>query len=150
MLTREPKIDFYDFKSHADLGSATGEGSSTWGWVSPEGREFIAIAQADGAAFAEVTSDGTLSYLGRLPQYPTAEPIIWREIRGWSNYILIGSVSCLFRGVDFLIVGFSELTGLYACDYRRHKTMAFRSLTCLSWLIWTLLTPRRLPTRHRI
>lgn len=54
------QIDFYDFKSHADLGSATGEGSSTWGWTSPEGREFIAIAQADGASFSEVSSEGKL------------------------------------------------------------------------------------------
>lgn len=81
----------YDFKSHADLGSATGEGSSTWGWTSPEGREFIAVAQADGASFSEVSAEGKLIYLGRLPQYPTAEPIIWREIRGYKNFIVIGS-----------------------------------------------------------
>lgn len=30
-------------------------------------------------------------YLGRLPQYPDAEPSIWREIRGYQNYMLIGS-----------------------------------------------------------
>lgn len=30
-------------------------------------------------------------YLGRLPQYPDAEPSIWREIRGFKNYIIIGS-----------------------------------------------------------
>lgn len=59
MLIRA-QIDFYDFKSHADLGSSTGEGSSTWGWTSPDGREFIAIAQADGAAFAEVSPEGKL------------------------------------------------------------------------------------------
>lgn len=84
-------IDFYDFKSHADLGSTTGRGSSTWGWTSPEGREFIAIAEADGSAFAEVSPEGKLIYLGRLPKYPTAEPLIWREIRGYKEYILIGS-----------------------------------------------------------
>ncbi|KUI63732.1 hypothetical protein VM1G_10586 [Cytospora mali] len=84
-------IDFYDFKSHADLGSVTGEGSSTWGWTSPKGREFIAIAQADGAAFAEVSPEGKLIYLGRLPHFPTADPVIWREIRGYKNYILVGS-----------------------------------------------------------
>ena len=38
----------YDFLSHADLGSWAGEGSDTWGWVSDEGREFVAIGQADG------------------------------------------------------------------------------------------------------
>lgn len=38
-------MDYYDFKSHADLGSARGEGSNTWGWVSDDGREFVAIGQ---------------------------------------------------------------------------------------------------------
>ncbi|KAK8105470.1 hypothetical protein PG999_008829 [Apiospora kogelbergensis] len=84
-------VDFYDFKSHADLGSAMGQGSSSWGWTSPEGREFVAVAQADGAAFAEITKAGKLVYLGRLPQYTTAKPSIWRELRGYKNYIVIGS-----------------------------------------------------------
>ncbi|KAK8060195.1 hypothetical protein PG996_010125 [Apiospora saccharicola] len=84
-------VDFYDFKSHADLGSAMGQGSSSWGWTSPEGREFVAVAQADGAAFAELTKAGKLVYLGRLPQYTTAKPSLWRELRGYKNYIVIGS-----------------------------------------------------------
>lgn len=33
----------------------------------------------------------TQIYLGRLPQYPTADPSIWREIRGYKNFIVIGS-----------------------------------------------------------
>lgn len=84
-------MDFYDFVSHADLGSKTGRGSSSWGWTSPEGREFVVVAQADGAAFAEITNHGKLVYLGRLPQSSTAAPSIWREIRGYKNYIIIGS-----------------------------------------------------------
>jgi choice-of-anchor B domain-containing protein len=82
-------IDFYDFKNHADLGSATGEGASSWGWTSDTGREFVVIAQSDGAAFAEITSAGKLVYLGRLPKYSSNS--IWREIRGYKNYIVIGS-----------------------------------------------------------
>ncbi|KAI1878150.1 uncharacterized protein JN550_000332 [Neoarthrinium moseri] len=92
-------IDFYDFKSHADLGSNGGEGSSSWGWTSPEGREFVAVAQSDGAAFAEINKDGKLIYLGRLPQYTTAEPSLWREIRGYKNYIVIGS-EAYYHGVQ--------------------------------------------------
>ena len=46
-------IDFYDFKSHADLQSWAGEGSDTWGWVGPGGREFIAIGQADGTGMLD-------------------------------------------------------------------------------------------------
>ncbi|KAK4226001.1 hypothetical protein QBC38DRAFT_481565 [Podospora fimiseda] len=84
-------VDYYDFVSHADLGSATGEGSSSWGWTSKDGREFVVIAQADGAAFAEINKKGKLVYLGRLPQSTTAEPSIWREIRGYKNFIIIGS-----------------------------------------------------------
>jgi hypothetical protein len=38
-------MDFYDFKSHGDLGSIKGEGSNTWGWVSDTGREFVAVGQ---------------------------------------------------------------------------------------------------------
>lgn len=77
--------------SHSDLGSQVGEGSSSWGWTSRDGREFVVIAQADGAAFAEITRKGKLVYLGRLPQASTAQPSIWREIRGYKNYIVIGS-----------------------------------------------------------
>ena len=84
-------VDFYDFVSHADLGSRTGQGSSSWGWTSPDGREFVAIAQADGAAFAEISKEGKLVYLGRLPQSQRAEASIWRELRGYKNYIVIGS-----------------------------------------------------------
>lgn len=84
-------IDFYDFKTHADLGSVEGGGSSSWGWTSPEGREFVVVAQSDGAAFAEINENGKLVYLGRLPPYPTAKSSLWREIKGYKNYIVIGS-----------------------------------------------------------
>ncbi|CRK29942.1 hypothetical protein BN1708_005081, partial [Verticillium longisporum] len=83
------KVDFYDFKSHAALGSKTGQGSSSWGWTAPNGREFVVVAQADGASFSEITSAGKLVYLGRLPPYSTNS--IWRELRGYKNFIVIGS-----------------------------------------------------------
>lgn len=73
-------LDLYDFKSHADLGSWAGEGSDTWGWVADDGREFIAIGQADGTAFAEIDKRGKLIYLGRLPQQSVAS--IWHDIKG--------------------------------------------------------------------
>ena len=86
-------MDLIHFKSHADMGSKMGQGSSSWGWTSPDGREFVAIAQADGAAFAEINKQGKLVYLGRLPQYTAAKPAIWREIRGFKDYMIIGSES---------------------------------------------------------
>jgi hypothetical protein len=92
MLTRW-QIDLMHFKSHADLGSRVGEGSSSWGWTSPEGREFVALGQADGAAFVEIGKDGKMLYLGRLPQYTGSKPAIWREIRGYKHYMVIGSES---------------------------------------------------------
>jgi choice-of-anchor B domain-containing protein len=82
-------VDLYDFKSHKDLGSQKGWGSSSWGWTSPEGREFIAVGQQDGAAFAEITSEGKLVYLGRLPKF--SQDSIWREIRAFKNYMVIAS-----------------------------------------------------------
>ncbi|EON98378.1 hypothetical protein UCRPA7_6111 [Phaeoacremonium minimum UCRPA7] len=84
-------LDLYDFKTHAELGSSSGRGAGSWGWTSPKGREFIAIAQEDGTAFAEVTKKGKLIYLGRLPQYTTAPTSLWREIKGYKSYIVIGS-----------------------------------------------------------
>jgi choice-of-anchor B domain-containing protein len=82
-------MDMYSFKPHADLGSVAGEGSSSWGWTSDDGREFVAIGQADGTAFAEISPAGELIYLGRLPQQSVFS--IWREIRGYKNYMVIGS-----------------------------------------------------------
>ncbi|ORY19042.1 hypothetical protein BCR34DRAFT_260833 [Clohesyomyces aquaticus] len=82
-------IDLYHFLNHADLGSKLVGGSSTWGWTSPDGREFVAIGQRDGAAFAEITKQGKLVYLGRLPEYSI--PSLWREIRGYRDFMIIGS-----------------------------------------------------------
>lgn len=76
--------------SHADLGSWGGRGSSSWGWTSECGREFVAIGQYDGTAFAEISSEGKLVYLGRLPQYD-AIGSNWREIRILRDYAVIGS-----------------------------------------------------------
>ncbi|KAF8434008.1 hypothetical protein BGX38DRAFT_1251615 [Terfezia claveryi] len=91
-IFRCKNIDLVYFANHADLGSATGEGSSIWGWTAPDGREFAAIGQADGAAFVEVDGKtGALVYLGRLPQPKDVEPEIWREIRMMKNYAVIGS-----------------------------------------------------------
>ncbi|CRK37190.1 hypothetical protein BN1708_020240, partial [Verticillium longisporum] len=39
--------------------------------------------------FSEITSAGKLVYLGRLPPYSTNS--IWRELRGYKNFIVIGS-----------------------------------------------------------
>ncbi|KAF1955914.1 hypothetical protein CC80DRAFT_516792 [Byssothecium circinans] len=82
-------LDLYHFLPHSSLGSTLGFGSSSWGWTSPTGREFIAIGQQDGTAFAEISKDGKFIYLGRLPQYST--PSQWREIRAHNDLMIIGS-----------------------------------------------------------
>lgn len=79
----------YHFLPHAELGSAVGQGSSSWGWTSPDGREILAIGQKEGTAFAEISKEGKLVYLGRLPHNSVAS--IWREIRGYKDYMIIGS-----------------------------------------------------------
>ncbi|KAL2206993.1 hypothetical protein CC79DRAFT_1398835 [Sarocladium strictum] len=86
-------INLHHFLPHSAFGSATGQGSSSWGWTSDDGREFAIIAQADGAAFAEVILGGKLRYLGRLPQTAGAAAAIWREIRVFKHYIVVGSES---------------------------------------------------------
>lgn len=83
-------VDLYSFYSHAELGSKTGEGSSSWGWTK-YGQEYIIIAQADGASFSRVTRDGRLDYIGRLPNTEGSEPEIWREIRVLGDFAVIGS-----------------------------------------------------------
>ncbi|KAI9148186.1 hypothetical protein HJFPF1_12012 [Paramyrothecium foliicola] len=92
-------VDLYHFLSHEQLGSWGGRGSSSWGWTSADGREIVAIGQYDGTAFAEITSEGKLVYLGRLPQY---DPIgsNWREIRIVGDLAVIGS-EAIHHGVQF-------------------------------------------------
>ncbi|CAH0045576.1 unnamed protein product [Clonostachys solani] len=92
-------IDLYSFLSHADLGSWGGRGSSSWGWTSADGREIVAIGQYDGTAFAEITSEGKLVYLGRLPQYDKIGSQ-WREIRIVGDIAVIGS-EAMRHGVQF-------------------------------------------------
>ncbi|CCX10161.1 hypothetical protein FPQ18DRAFT_314688 [Pyronema domesticum] len=99
-------LDVTGHLTHDDLGSIDPTariGSSIWGYTI-DGREFVAIGQTDGAAFAEVVGKGwwnyvpyfgkkagTLDYIGRLPQTPGALPSIWREIKGYKHYAIIGS-----------------------------------------------------------
>lgn len=82
------KIDLYDFKTHEELGDAIGEGSGSWGWTH-KGREFIAIGQTHGTSFSEVTRDGQLEYLGRLPA--NNDSVIWREIKKVGDTLVVGS-----------------------------------------------------------
>ncbi|KAF9044918.1 hypothetical protein BJ165DRAFT_1594125 [Panaeolus papilionaceus] len=98
-------LDVTGHLTHADLGSnitTKSIGSSIWGYT-VDGREFVAVAQADGAAFAEVVgkgwwnyipivgkAEGTLDYIGRLPPYSVNS--LWREIRDYKGrYAIIGS-----------------------------------------------------------
>ncbi|KAF2869358.1 hypothetical protein BDV95DRAFT_97764 [Massariosphaeria phaeospora] len=106
-------INLHHFLSHTDLGSTTGAGSSSWGWVSDDGREFAIIAQGDGAAFAEITGGGKLRYLGRLPQPAGLPPSNWREIRTYKHYIVVGSET-----YDHHIQIF-DLKKLLDIDYRK-------------------------------
>ncbi|KAG9231338.1 hypothetical protein BJ875DRAFT_444182 [Amylocarpus encephaloides] len=103
---------------HADLQS-TGRGSSSWGWTSDDGREFIAMGQEDGAAFVEIKG-GKMVYLGRLPQYSV--PSIWREIRSYKHYMVIGS-EAVGHGVQFFDMRkVGVLTHLLTLDPASPKT----------------------------
>ncbi|KAG9236674.1 hypothetical protein BJ875DRAFT_212886 [Amylocarpus encephaloides] len=82
-------IDMASFLSHQALGSNTREGNDVWGWTSSTGREFGIVGQTDGVAFVEVKSDGSLTYLGRLPTQ-TANSV-WRDIKVIGDFAYIGS-----------------------------------------------------------
>ncbi|KAH7374748.1 hypothetical protein B0T11DRAFT_308627 [Plectosphaerella cucumerina] len=91
-------IDLYDFVNHAELGSPGSDaqlrtGSGSWGWVDPEsGREFIANGQYDGTSFVEILPEGRIKVLGFLPAVvPSAARSLWKEVRRYKNYIVVGS-----------------------------------------------------------
>lgn len=75
--------------NHADLGGPEAAGSSSWGWVSRNGREFGIVGQFSGAAFVEILPDGKIQYLGRLPAQSVGSR--WREIRVLKDWVIIGS-----------------------------------------------------------
>jgi hypothetical protein len=50
----------------------------------------VAIGQYDGTAFVEISSEGKMLYLGRLPQYDSIGSN-WREIRVVNDHAVIGS-----------------------------------------------------------
>ncbi|KAI6360556.1 hypothetical protein MCOR25_006719 [Pyricularia grisea] len=90
--------DLYDFLPHAAIGSPIGNsagevGSSAWGWTDEEsGREFIAAGLFQGASFIEILPTGKMRHVGFLPTFGTlSENSLWREIRGYKHYMLIGS-----------------------------------------------------------
>jgi len=85
--------DLYSFINHADLGAASGRGSSSWGWTDPlSGREFIASGAYEGTALLEITNVGQLVKLGFLPSFsPIGPNSVWHEIRSYKNFMLIGS-----------------------------------------------------------
>lgn len=82
-------IDLKGFLRHQDLNSRTREGNDIWGWTSSSGREFALLGQSDGTAFVEVESDGSLTYVGRLPTQTVASS--WRDIKVIGNFAYIGS-----------------------------------------------------------
>ncbi|KAK8136834.1 regulatory P domain protein [Apiospora sp. TS-2023a] len=84
------RVDLKDFLRHQDMGATKVlEGNDVWGWTSADGREFGAVGQAEGTAFVEVKSDGSLVYLGRLPTQTTSST--WRDMKTIKNHIYIGS-----------------------------------------------------------
>ncbi|KAK8856533.1 regulatory P domain-containing protein [Apiospora arundinis] len=84
------RVDLMGFLRHQDMGATKVlEGNDIWGWTSADGREFGAVGQAEGTAFVEVKSDGSLVYLGRLPTQ--TEPSTWRDMKVIKNHVYIGS-----------------------------------------------------------
>ncbi|CZT10353.1 uncharacterized protein RAG0_14846 [Rhynchosporium agropyri] len=90
--------DLYDFINHATLGSPISDsagrtGSSAWGWTDPKsGREFAVSGMYQGAAFIEILKTGRMKELAFLPPAaPLNRNALWKEIRPYKNFMLIGS-----------------------------------------------------------
>ncbi|KAK7935247.1 hypothetical protein PG985_000742 [Apiospora marii] len=84
------RVDLKGFLRHQDMGATKVlEGNDVWGWTSADGREFGAVGQAEGTAFVEIKSDGSLVYLGRLPTQ--TESSTWRDMKVIKNHVYIGS-----------------------------------------------------------
>lgn len=114
----------YHFLSHADTGSSVqGQASSSWGWTSSDGREFVAIGQFDGTGFVEVSKEGKMIYLGRLV---TGDGIgaRWREIRTVGDHIVVGS-EAFDHGIQFF-----DMRKLLTLDPASPKT--FTNADCSS------------------
>jgi choice-of-anchor B domain-containing protein len=116
----------YDFKTHIELGDPEGEGSGSWGWVK-NGREFIAVGQTHGTAFAEVTKKGKLEYLGRLPAQN--DSVIWREIKKVGDTLIVGSEG-VGHGVQFFDLNkLLDLTPAAPKIFDIHTDIAWLNLT---------------------
>lgn len=76
----------------------------------------VSHKQEDGTAFAEITKDGTISYLGRLPQQSAVSQ--WREMKSYREYMLIGS-EALNHGVQFF-----DMKKLLTIDPKSPKTFS--------------------------
>ncbi|KAI8691855.1 hypothetical protein NCS56_00179100 [Fusarium sp. Ph1] len=82
-------VDMMAFLSHQDMGSRTRMGNDIWGWTSATGREFAIVGQSDGTAFAEIKSDGSIVYLGRLPTQTVNSD--WRDMKVIGDHVYIGA-----------------------------------------------------------
>lgn len=72
----------------ADFGSKSG--NDCWGWIdSDSGREYAIMGLDDGTAFIDVTDEGNLQYLGKLPTATVA--ITWRDIKVYKDHAFIVS-----------------------------------------------------------
>ncbi|KAF8469961.1 hypothetical protein BDZ91DRAFT_719470 [Kalaharituber pfeilii] len=122
-------LDVTGHLTHDDLGSVDETeqiGSSVWG-ITVQGRELAIIGQTDGAAIAEVVGkgwwnylgkkEGTLDYIGRIPHQSL--PSIWREIKSYKHYAIIGS-EAVGHGIQiFDIHKALELRSGGFLDYKR-------------------------------
>ncbi|POR35888.1 Uncharacterized protein TPAR_03922 [Tolypocladium paradoxum] len=82
-------VDLTGHLTHEALGSTTREGNDIWGWTSEKGREFAIVGQTDGTSFVEISKNGSLTFIGRLPTQTTSE--IWRDMKVIGHHVYIVS-----------------------------------------------------------
>lgn len=110
-------VDFVSFITHADLGSTSREGSDVWGWTDPEdGAEYAMIGQTDGTAFARITEDGDIVYLGRVNSSGGVVSA-WKDIKVYQNHAyIVQDTRSGTPGTEFIGLGVFDLTRLRALD----------------------------------
>lgn len=84
--------DNVDLMSVMTLNEVGGgdNGNDIWGWTDPlTNKEYALYGRANGTSFIDVTDPLNPIYLGDLPTHTT--PSLWRDIKTFGNYAIIGS-----------------------------------------------------------
>ncbi len=83
-------VDLLARMSKKDLKIATNYINDIWGWTDPgTGREFALVGTGQSVAFVDVTDPVNPTYIGKLPGHDSKTPILWRDMKVYSNHMYV-------------------------------------------------------------